>query len=369
MPVWCDSRAKDLPLLMKTSLDHLPINKQHELRRAVEIIFDEFDDALKGGEADFKKRGRILKIILFGSYARGTFVDEPHTKKGYRSDFDILVIVNNKKLSDSAFWNRANDRLMRDQEIETPVSVIVHALREVNTDLRRGRYFFVDIARDGIALYELDSERLATPGEISPEIAWRMASEYLADRLPHAKTFAEGAAFFISKSRYKEAAFLLHQSIEQAYATALLVLTNYSPASHNLRFLRGLAEERARRGFFQCFLGPLIETLSRKFGSQSSSAVHFRSNTKHHLAKIGLLRLFADALAGLKVIIDSFVECLLQFTNTVPVKPDYVRNACNLAEEQFVLRVEFYASVITVVSHGVHSSTPICVRNSRASRT
>lgn len=91
---------------MKTSLDHLPPIKQRELRRALEIIHEEFDDALKAGEADFKKRGRILKVILFGSYARGTFVDEPLTRKGYRSDFDILVIVNNKKLTDPAYWNR-----------------------------------------------------------------------------------------------------------------------------------------------------------------------------------------------------------------------------------------------------------------------
>ena len=71
---------------MKTNLDHLPPVKQHELARVVEIILEEFENALKGASAKFKKRGRILKIILFGSYARGTFVDEPHTKKGYRSD-------------------------------------------------------------------------------------------------------------------------------------------------------------------------------------------------------------------------------------------------------------------------------------------
>lgn len=230
---------------MKTSLDHLPPVKQQALRRVVEIILEEFDDVLKGASADFKKRGRILKIILFGSYARGTFVDEPHTKKGYRSDFDILVIVNNKKLTDPSYWNRANDRLLRSQEIQTPVSVIVHSLRAVNTELRRGRYFFVDIARDGIALYELDNEPLATPGQVSPEIAWQMASEYLADRLPHSRVFLRTSRFCLNEGNLKEAAFLLHQSIEQAYATVLLVVTNYSPSSHNLRFLRGLAEERA----------------------------------------------------------------------------------------------------------------------------
>ncbi|MGF6160680.1 putative nucleotidyltransferase/HEPN domain-containing protein [Ensifer sp. KUDG1] len=230
---------------MKTSLDHLPAIKQKELRRVVEIIHEEFDDALKGGSAEFKKRGRILKIVLFGSYSRGTFVDEPHTKKGYRSDFDILVIVNNKKLTDPTDWNRTNDRLMRDREIQTPVSVIVHALREVNTNLREGRYFFVDIARDGIALYDLDNEPLATPGCVGAQEAWRLASEYLADRLPRSRVFLRTSRFCAGEGNHKEAAFLLHQSIEQAYSTLLLVLTNYSPSSHNLRFLRGLAEDRA----------------------------------------------------------------------------------------------------------------------------
>jgi predicted nucleotidyltransferase/HEPN domain-containing protein len=231
---------------MKTNLDHLPPVKQHELPRVVEIILEEFEDALKGASAEFKKRGRILKIILFGSYARGTFVDEPHTKKGYRSDFDILVVVNNRKLTDfSTYWNKAAERLMRHPEIGTPVSLIIHSLREVNAELRSGRYFFVDIRRDGLALYELDDEPLAAPGQLSAEEAWQRAAGYLADRLPHARVFFKTARFCVEQGDSKEAAFLLHQSIEQAYSTLLLILTNYSPPSHNIRFLRGLAEERA----------------------------------------------------------------------------------------------------------------------------
>jgi predicted nucleotidyltransferase/HEPN domain-containing protein len=210
------------------------------------LSFEEFEDALKGASAEFKKRGRILKIILFGSYARGTFVDEPHTKKGYRSDFDILVVVNNRKLTDfSTYWNKAAERLMRHPEIGTPVSLIIHSLREVNAELRSGRYFFVDIRRDGLALYELDDEPLAAPGQLSAEEAWQRAAGYLADRLPHARVFFKTARFCVEQGDSKEAAFLLHQSIEQAYSTLLLVLTNYSPPSHNIRFLRGLAEERA----------------------------------------------------------------------------------------------------------------------------
>ncbi|TPJ12208.1 HEPN domain-containing protein [Mesorhizobium sp. B2-7-3] len=230
---------------MKSSIDHLPHPKQRELKKAVELLLGEFDDAVRGGTADFKKRGRILKIILFGSYARGGWVDEPHTKKGYRSDFDLLVVVNNRKLTDFAsYWQPAADRLMR--EINTPVSFIVHSRREVNSALKEGQYFFVDIRREGIVLYELDDEPLADPTPVQPVEAFRVATEHLEDRIPHARKFAKGATFYRNEKDYKEAAFLLHQSIEQAYAALLLVLTNYSPASHNLKFLRSLAEDQVQ---------------------------------------------------------------------------------------------------------------------------
>ncbi len=60
------------------------------------------------------------------------------------------------------------------------------------------------------------------------------------------RIFVPLASFYVSEGDLKEAAFLLHQSIEQAYATLRLVLTSYSPASHNLNFLRGRAVERHR---------------------------------------------------------------------------------------------------------------------------
>lgn len=39
---------------MKTSLDHIPPQIQTELQRALEIIHEEFEDALEGGTAKFK---------------------------------------------------------------------------------------------------------------------------------------------------------------------------------------------------------------------------------------------------------------------------------------------------------------------------
>lgn len=172
---------------MKTSIDHLPEHKQEELARVVEILHAEFEDALAESSADWKKSGRILKIILFGSYARGDWVDEPLTMKGYRSDIDLLVVVNNNKLSDFAYWYKAKDRLDRDRAIKTPTSFIMHSRRFVNTALRQGQYFFTDIRREGIVHYELDEEPLAEPKPLTPKDAYETAKDHFDDRFPSAK--------------------------------------------------------------------------------------------------------------------------------------------------------------------------------------
>lgn len=232
---------------MKSSIDHLPPAKQRELARVVEVLHEEFEDALKEGTADFKKRGRILKIILFGSYARGNWVDEPHTRKGYRSDFDLLIVVNNRKLADFAtYWNKAADRLMRLPEVKTPVSFIVHSRREVNTALRQGQYFFVDIRREGVVLYELDDQPLTEPKPLGAQDEYEAAISH-SIRLQRAwNSLQLASSALTSPSMFNDGAFLLHQAIEHAYAGLLLTLTNYSPPSHNLKFLRGLAEEQTR---------------------------------------------------------------------------------------------------------------------------
>ena len=233
---------------MRTDLDHLPANKQRELERVVEILFEEFGDATAGK----KKLGRILKIILYGSYARGGWVDEPHTAKGYQSDYDLLIIVNQKQLTDRvAYWAKADERLIRELSItrtlRTPVNFIVHTLQEVNDGLAHGRYFFMDIARDGIALYEADDTELHKPKPKTPPEALAMAKEYFEEWMPSAQSFFRGYRHAVDDKDLKKAAFDLHQATERLYHTVLLVTTFYTPHVHNLGFLRTQAERLDRR--------------------------------------------------------------------------------------------------------------------------
>lgn len=232
---------------MRTDLDHLPPTKQREIERVKAIIFEEFEDALVLAKHEWKKKGKIEKIILYGSYARGGWVDEPHTAKGYRSDFDILIIVNDKRLTDKVdYWLKLDNRLIRelaiDKTLKTPVNFIVHTLQEVNDGLAHGRYFFMDVAKDGIALYQADDRQLHVPKPKTPEQAFAMAKEYFEEWMPLAASAQKGFLFFISQQEWRDAAFILHQASERLYHCVLLVCTFYTPHVHNLAFLRTQAE-------------------------------------------------------------------------------------------------------------------------------
>ena len=226
---------------MNKSLDHLPSLKRAELLRVVDVLKASFNEAMSTKRADRLKNGRILKIILYGSYARGDWVHDPVGR--YFSDFDILIVVDHEDLTDSEVWDAALWRTTPGvSRLRTPVSFIVHSLDDVNHQLERGRSFFADILREGIVLHDTAGEKFVTRGELSPKVALAEAEEHFAEWFPRAQSAAMGAAFYVEKGEANDAAFLLHQAVERLYHCVLLVLTLYSPKSHNLVFLRRRCE-------------------------------------------------------------------------------------------------------------------------------
>lgn len=231
-------------------LAHLPLRKRRELQRVAQILFDEFEDAQRTKLSERSRRGRILKLILYGSYARGDWVED--RKSGYFSDYDLLVIVNYDHFAeDYEAWDKADDRFIQDmlvtRRLKTQPNVIVHAYDQINSELSQGRPFFVDVARDGIVLYEAAGYPLASPkllgqGEIVAE-----AERHFDHWFPDASELIAGSVFYQERENFNLAAFHLHQATERLYHCVLLVFTLYSPASHNLTFLRSQSEAIAPR--------------------------------------------------------------------------------------------------------------------------
>ncbi|MBG6119359.1 MULTISPECIES: HEPN domain-containing protein [unclassified Sphingobium] len=230
---------------MKTNLDHLPEKKRRDLERVVRTLFEEFEDTIAIATQSWKKQGRIMKVVLYGSYARGDWVEDP--VGGYFSDYDILIVVSDERLTETVeYWHRADERLMRDyaitRRLSAPVSFIVHSMTDVNAQLRSGRPFFVDLVRDGILLYDGNEQEFAKPETLSAAEHLAEARQNYAEWSERAAKALKGARFYVSEGDHNDAAFLFHQAAERYYLCLMLTMGLYAPKSHNLQFLRSQSE-------------------------------------------------------------------------------------------------------------------------------
>lgn len=232
------------------ALDHpevsLPEGKRRELALVVEIIRNGFADAIRLRTQPRFRNGQVFKIILFGSYARGDWVEDPVGR--YFSDYDILVVVNHDDLTDvPEFWAKTEAWLLAElaegTQLRTQPSLIYHSFDDINEKLRLGRYFFLDILRDGIVLFEEPGHRFITPTALTPDEALTETRAYFEDWFQSALEFAGTAQFAASQGWLKKAVFDLHQATERLYHCVFLVRALYSPKTHNLNRLRSQTEQ------------------------------------------------------------------------------------------------------------------------------
>jgi predicted nucleotidyltransferase/HEPN domain-containing protein len=235
---------------MKHELDHLPEGKRRELALVVELIREGFARAIKFRSQPRFRHGKLLKIILFGSYARGDWVEDPVGR--YFSDYDLLVVVDHEDLTDvPEFWLKTEDRLLEvlaeGTRLRTPVSLVYHSLDDVNEKLRLGRYFFMDILRDGVVLFEEGGHPFPEPQPLSAEDALAETQGYFEERFESACQFLVHANDATARGWLNKAAFEMHQAAERLYQCLFLVRTLYTPKTHNLNRLRSLAEDMEPR--------------------------------------------------------------------------------------------------------------------------
>ncbi|KCZ99603.1 putative nucleotidyltransferase [Hyphomonas polymorpha PS728] len=257
---------------MQTSLDHLPPARQAEFARIQEVILDELETRIKADGKARAKHYRLLKLVLFGSFAKGTWFED--SRSGRASDIDLLAIVSHEALTEmSAFWGEVEDRLYTDPLVKRDVSIIVHTLQDVNRQLKDGQYFFSEIIQQGILLYE-DGEPdrngnakniLAKPAAPDPKKAYYQAAEY-------ASYWKRAAEQFLTIGRQgidagpeweRNTAFQLHQAAESAYRMFLLTTTLYAPGTHHLGKLRNIA--RTIDGRIEDSWGPPQKPYKRYF--------------------------------------------------------------------------------------------------------
>jgi HEPN domain-containing protein len=181
-------------------------------------------------------------LILFGSHARGDWVHD--AESGYRSDFDVLAIVEtDKQAKDLALWHEL-ERRAREVAGETPVTLIVHDIKFVNHEIRIGQYFFGDIVNEGVLLFNSRRMQLAKPKALNAPERLALAERNFRNWFDSASGFWRGCRYYASTDLLKHAAFLLHQAAERYYHAALLVFTGYKQRTHDIEVLGRLAGEQ-----------------------------------------------------------------------------------------------------------------------------
>ena len=141
---------------MKTSINYLPEQKRDDLRRIVECVLEVLPDC--------------EMIILYGSYARNTYVDydqriEYGIRTCFMSDYDILVVTSTRfqRYIINHILSKATDNYYKGKNryASTTVQFIDESIDDLNKAIDKNRYFYTDIKREGIMLYNSGRYKLA----------------------------------------------------------------------------------------------------------------------------------------------------------------------------------------------------------------
>ena len=193
-------------------------------------------------------QNKIAKIILFGSYARGTWVKdmyvEGHTTYSYESDLDLLVITKQSESTrtkllriDSKIEKQLEKKGLNDNPF---ITLVVEPIGKVNKELEKGRYFFSDIKKEGILLYDSGDYQLSEARTLDEKERKQIATEDYDYWFNNGDGFLRYTHYALKDIDYNKAAFFLHQATESFYNAILLVFSGYKPKLHDITKLAGM---------------------------------------------------------------------------------------------------------------------------------
>lgn len=221
---------------MRRSIKRLPKCTQEELTTLLELIKHHVE--------------HCQMVILYGSYARGNYVlwdtkVEFGVRTSYQSDYDILVVVSTptakKVVEKLRRVTTKYHKIFEGRRHASPQFIIEH-INTINNNLEEGQYFFTDVIKQGIMLYDRGECRLTKSRELSFEEISDIAKSEFNICFPYGERFLKHAYTDFEDEVYNTSAFLIHQACEKFYNTVQLVFTNYRPKNHKINELAGLVK-------------------------------------------------------------------------------------------------------------------------------
>ncbi|MCD8080041.1 MAG: HEPN domain-containing protein [Bacteroides sp.] len=211
---------------MKHSIAHLPKRKQDDLHYLIRKILERIP--------------QTQMIILYGSYATGKYVEydervEFGIRTSYMSDYDLLVVTHGARDKEvGQKLDNIEEIYYKDPDLQTPVQFINEDIKALNKFLSEGRYFYTQIKKEGVLLYDNKKCKLARRRKLNYEEIHKQAEEYFEEKFKEANEFLVDAHNAYNRGNYKRTSFYLHQTCENLFYAVRLVYTLQNNKQHNL---------------------------------------------------------------------------------------------------------------------------------------
>ncbi len=147
------------------------------------------------------------------------------------SDCFLLVLIPdlcNKELHE---WQ---DKIENNCKSLMPVTALVLQTITFEEWLKAGHRFALTVLQSAMPVYDSGNLSLTIPQDVANAITSKDCERQYTEGLMKAKEFLAGADLYSVRKQHAMAAFMLHQSVEQALRTLLKVGTGYHANTHSL---------------------------------------------------------------------------------------------------------------------------------------
>ncbi|QFR39697.1 HEPN domain-containing protein [Candidatus Gracilibacteria bacterium 28_42_T64] len=213
-------------------MKNIPEYKQSEINKILEII----------KEVSMHKLP-IEMIILFGAYARGDFIERNMVQEGdtileYNSDIEILIVTRKPTQEKNMNMSRKIlSEIKNEKWLSGHVNILVEDISYINGKLEELNYFYLDILKEGVVLYDTDKCSFQSSRHISYIEKEVIQKEDFNRYFDGAKEFLIDYNNAFKRKSYRHAIFYLHQATEGFMSSYLLMKNGYKPKTHDLDIL------------------------------------------------------------------------------------------------------------------------------------
>jgi uncharacterized protein len=153
----------------------------------------------------------------------------------YISDCFLLILIKDTSNKELHEWQ---DKIETNCKVLMPVTTIVLQKAIFEEWLKKGHCFAVNVLQSAVLIYASGNFELQGD-QISSDNIGKPIEKFFVEGLTKAKEFLAGSELFRVRKQHAMAAFMLHQSAEQALRTLLKAATGYHANTHSIdRLLR-----------------------------------------------------------------------------------------------------------------------------------